>query len=446
MNGGAKASRNGPTSARRSRSSAGTISRACRSTNAITTCWIRPCTIGKRVSPGPWRVRVLLLPLLVQRPRLLEEPIEPLLRSRPARHALLSAWANAAVRRAWDGGEHQVLMPQSYGEEADWRIHFEHVLGAFRDSALYPSRRQADVLDLIAAPALGVCAPMLELWRELARRAGLNGLHIVGMLTGFDRDPRPDIFDAFAEFEPMYTIRHGLPVLAAQAREVDQAPRDRDVACTRGRASRPLNSYDYASLWRVIAAVSCRRELTRAHSSTGTIALGAVLERSLILRNFDERAFESGVRAQVRTASGRRVPVRERVERVGGGRIPGTGRRPRVCSFLSRRSERRSRSSEARRERRSARRRILTAAVDSDGASDKPSVQPHGVHDRAAHIHRLVHVQRRAFTSAHSLDSLLAQTHRNLEIVAVDDCSDYYSFRYWRSTASATCACARARQ
>jgi hypothetical protein len=141
---------------------------------------------------------------------------------------------------------------------------------------------------------------MLELWRNLARQAGLEGLHIVGMLTGFDRDPRP-VFDAYAEFEPMYTIRHGLPYWVKKREKWIRRLATAAWSAT-GRTSRALNSHDYATLWRVIAA----RELP-PNTYPGAFvdwdnSPRRGLERSLILRNFDADAFAAGVRAQVRKA------------------------------------------------------------------------------------------------------------------------------------------------
>ena len=232
--------------------------------------------------------------------RLLEKPVELLLRRGKPDFPFCLAWANEPWTRAWDGGEHQVLMPQSYGAEADWRRHFEDLLPVFRDPR-YIRVDDKPMFLIYRSASIGVCAPMLEMWRSLAQQAGLAGLHIVGMLTGFDRDPRPEIFDAFAEFEPMYTIRHGLPYWVKKREKWIKRLATAAWRAT-GRTSRALNSHDYATLWRLMAA----RELPPRTYPGAFVdwdnSPRRGLERSLILRNFDKRAFESGVRAQLRKA------------------------------------------------------------------------------------------------------------------------------------------------
>jgi lipopolysaccharide biosynthesis protein len=232
--------------------------------------------------------------------RLLQKPFELLLERGKPDLPFCLAWANEPWTRAWDGGEHHVLMPQSYGDEADWRRHFEYLLRAFHDPR-YIRVDGKPMFLIYRSASIDVCAPMLKLWRELAQQAGLAGLHIVGMLTGFDRDPRPEIFDAFAEFEPMYTIRHGMPYWL---RKRDKWIRRVASALWRasGRTSRPLNSHDYASLWRVITARGLPPRTYPGAFVDWDNSPRRGLERSLILRNFDERAFASGAHAQLRKA------------------------------------------------------------------------------------------------------------------------------------------------
>lgn len=232
--------------------------------------------------------------------RLLEQPVQLLLNRGKPDLPFCLAWANEPWTRAWDGGEHEVLMPQSYGNEEDWTRHFEQLLHVFRDPR-YIRVDGKPMLLIYRSASIDVCAPMLELWRKLAQQAGLAGVHIVGMLTGFDRDHRPEMFDAFAEFEPMYTIRHGLPYWL---RKREKWIRRLTTAMWRvlGRTWRPLNSYDYASLWHAITA----RELP-PRTYPGVFvdwdnSSRRGIERSLIVRNFDERAFETGVRAQLHKA------------------------------------------------------------------------------------------------------------------------------------------------
>lgn len=232
--------------------------------------------------------------------RLLEKPVELLLsRGKPDFPFCLS-WANEPWTRAWDGGEHQVLMPQSYGDEADWRRHFEYLIDVFRDPR-YICVEGKPMFLIYRSASIGVCEPMLKLWRELASQAGLAGLHVVNMLNGFDRDPRPQIFDAFAEFEPVYTIRHGLPYWM---RKREKWLRRLSTAYWRstGRARRPLTSYDYAALWRLIASRELQPRTYPGAFVDWDNSARRGYERSLIIRNFERDAFVRGIRAQIAKA------------------------------------------------------------------------------------------------------------------------------------------------
>jgi hypothetical protein len=232
--------------------------------------------------------------------QLLERPIDLLLRRRAPDFPFCLAWANEPWTRAWDGGESQVLMPQSYGEEADWHRHFDYMLGAFRDPR-YIRVDGKPMFLIYRSASIDVCEPMFRVWRTRAREAGMPGLHIVGMLTGFDRDARDGLFDAYAEFEPMYTIRHGLPYWL---RKREKWIRRLTTAVWRvfGRGPHAPNSYDYGALWRTITARG-----VAPHTYPGAFvdwdnSPRRGLERSLIVRNFDLTAFQEGMRAQLSKA------------------------------------------------------------------------------------------------------------------------------------------------
>jgi lipopolysaccharide biosynthesis protein len=232
--------------------------------------------------------------------QLLERPVELLLRRSAPDLPFCLAWANEPWTRAWDGGESQVLMPQSYGDEADWRRHFEYLLEVFRDPR-YIRVEGKPMFLIYRSASIGVCEAMFGLWRKLARDAGLPGLHLVGMLTGFDRDRRAGLFDAYAEFEPMYTIRHGLPYWLRK-REKWIRRLTTFVWRVFGRAPHAPNSYDYGSLWKTMTARALPPQTYPGAFVDWDNSARRGLERSLIVRNFDLSAFEHGLSAQLRKA------------------------------------------------------------------------------------------------------------------------------------------------
>jgi len=232
--------------------------------------------------------------------QLLERPVELLLRRGQPDIPFCLCWANEPWTRAWDGGDQEVLMAQAYGDEQDWTRHFEYLLQAFRDPR-YIRVDGKPMFLIYRSSSIDVCEPMIALWRRLAERAGLPGLHIVSMLTAFPMDQRTATFDAFAEFEPMYTFTHRRPyLLRKRERWIRQLTKlGRRMF---GRVTRPPESYDYASLWHAIGKRKLPERTYPGAFVDWDNSPRRGLDRSMIMRNFSRRAFESGIRAQLRKA------------------------------------------------------------------------------------------------------------------------------------------------
>jgi hypothetical protein len=192
-------------------------------------------------------------------------------------------------------------MAQEYGDEQDWQRHFECLLRIFRDPR-YIRVDGKPMLLIYRSANIEPAQPMLRLWRQLAERAELPGLHIVSMLTAFPKDPRTNLYDAFAEFEPAYTQvqRRGF-----WWRKRERFYRKYHKWSLRlfGRASGPPGSYDYGSVWRAIAARDIRPRIYPGAFVDWDNTPRRGLERGIVMRNFSARVFSSAFRAQLRKAS-----------------------------------------------------------------------------------------------------------------------------------------------
>jgi hypothetical protein len=140
--------------------------------------------------------------------RLLQTPLETFLHTGAPATRFCLCWANEPWTRAWDGRERDVLMPQYYGGRNEWEQHFAYLLPFFRDSrAIQVDGKPVFLIYRLGhIPRIG---EMIRCWRELARESGLNGLHVVGMLTAFTRasDFDGSGIDAACEFYPTYAYR-----------------------------------------------------------------------------------------------------------------------------------------------------------------------------------------------------------------------------------------------
>jgi lipopolysaccharide biosynthesis protein len=126
--------------------------------------------------------------------RLLDRPFAEVLESGQPDFPFCLCWANHSWTGVWAGCPGRTLIEQTYPGEADHRAHFETLLRAFRDKRY---------LQVDGKPVLLVFDPMdipevrkvTDLWRSLAKQAGLNGLHLVGLSWMDDWDPQQYGFD-----------------------------------------------------------------------------------------------------------------------------------------------------------------------------------------------------------------------------------------------------------
>lgn len=128
--------------------------------------------------------------------QLLEKPAERLLEWTDINMPFCFSWANSAWARSWSKmkdastwavrfekkGEatgQAVLMEQDYGDEEQWKDHFNYLLPFFEDKRYI---RQGDKpVFMIYRPSLIPCLKdMVEKWNHWAKEAGLEGIYFIG--------------------------------------------------------------------------------------------------------------------------------------------------------------------------------------------------------------------------------------------------------------------------
>lgn len=127
--------------------------------------------------------------------QILERPFSEVLRSGEPDFPFCICWANHSWAGVWENAPDRMLIEQTYPGEDDHRAHFEALLPAFTD------RRYIRVND---APLLVIYIPTgppdprrtTDLWREMAVRAGLPGLHLAGCTMNPSWNPLEYGFDA----------------------------------------------------------------------------------------------------------------------------------------------------------------------------------------------------------------------------------------------------------
>lgn len=132
---------------------------------------------------------------------LLEKPAELLLANKDIDISFCFSWANEPWARTWDGKNTDVLMPQFYGGQSDWRKHFEYLLPFFKDKR-YIKEYNKPMFVIYKSSSINDCEEMMKYWNQLAIENGFDGIFFVETLKRWQPEKRELPFDAKVEFEP----------------------------------------------------------------------------------------------------------------------------------------------------------------------------------------------------------------------------------------------------
>ena len=135
--------------------------------------------------------------------RLLETPLNEVLRLGRPEMPFCICWANENWTRLWDGKSRSMLLEQNHSEQDDV-AHIRSLIGTLEDNRYI--RIEGKPLVLIYRIEL-LPNPMrtAEIWREETKRAGLGDIFLLNVESSFirvGRDPREFGFDASVRFQP----------------------------------------------------------------------------------------------------------------------------------------------------------------------------------------------------------------------------------------------------
>lgn len=127
--------------------------------------------------------------------RILERPFDEVLASGQPDFPFCLSWANQTWSGIWHGAPQRILIEQTYPGLDDHRRHFDVLLPAFMDPRYV--RVDGRPLFVVYNPReLPESRRVLDLWRELAMKAGLTGLFLVGEHFESQWDARALGYDA----------------------------------------------------------------------------------------------------------------------------------------------------------------------------------------------------------------------------------------------------------
>lgn len=140
--------------------------------------------------------------------KLMERPMEILLEHPEIDLKYCISWANETWTRAWYDKKDEVLIEQRYGEESEWRAHFEYLLRFFKDERYIKvdGRPMLCIYRTFDIKKLDLMKEKFDAW---ASAEGFKGIYLVGGKTAGEQDHR-NICDAYYYFEPGFSLKHGL--------------------------------------------------------------------------------------------------------------------------------------------------------------------------------------------------------------------------------------------
>lgn len=139
--------------------------------------------------------------------QLMNRPMEILLENPDIDIHYNICWANESWTRTWYGLSDQVLMAQEYGDEADWKRHFDYLLKFFTDER-YIKINNRPLLQIYRTFDIECLKEMRECFDKWAVEAGFDGIYLVSGKTAGLQDERAELIDGYYYFEPGYTLKH----------------------------------------------------------------------------------------------------------------------------------------------------------------------------------------------------------------------------------------------
>lgn len=139
--------------------------------------------------------------------KLLERPMEMLLKHKEIDMPFCISWANETWSRTWSGKESEILIQQTYGAKEDWESHLQYLLPFFRDER-YIKKDGQPVFILYKAAKIDKCEEMIQYWNTRLQDYNLPQLYTIETLSGAQKKKACKDTQSALEFEPMYTIRN----------------------------------------------------------------------------------------------------------------------------------------------------------------------------------------------------------------------------------------------
>lgn len=138
---------------------------------------------------------------------LLEKPMEMLLAHPEIDIRYCISWANHDWTDAWKAkdGNHKILIAHDFDDEKDWVDHFNYMLPFFKDPR-YMHEGNKPFMVIYVPNIIRKLSKMLDLWTQMAKEAGFDGLTYIyqSATSTFDDSWDKSKFQYGVEMNPQY--------------------------------------------------------------------------------------------------------------------------------------------------------------------------------------------------------------------------------------------------
>ncbi|HWA43838.1 MAG TPA: glycoside hydrolase family 99-like domain-containing protein [Hypericibacter adhaerens] len=146
--------------------------------------------------------------------RLLETPIQQMLKSGRPDFPFCICWANENWTRRWDGLDQEILVPQNYGPGFA-QAFIDEIIPYLRDPR-YIRYEGRPVLVIYRSKTIPDLAETIAIWRKACRQAGIGEIHLCVVRFWDIADTKVEGFDAVIEFPPHRTPPAAMNMPVAQ--------------------------------------------------------------------------------------------------------------------------------------------------------------------------------------------------------------------------------------
>ena len=134
---------------------------------------------------------------------LLEKPAEIMLQHPEVDMPFCFSWANHTWSRVWADKTNNILKLQKYGDEKDWKCHFDYLLPFFKDKR-YIKENGRPVMIIYNPLGVKEFPEMMKMWQQWAKESGLPGIFFLHQQNEFNHNKEfgGNSFEGGIEFQP----------------------------------------------------------------------------------------------------------------------------------------------------------------------------------------------------------------------------------------------------